>query len=407
MKITCPKCNRSADVDDTFAGKSVKCACGERFIAPIIKENVPDSVQVQEAVTSSPIRKSMECPHCGYVMDAFTLECPRCKVYESAGTQPRQYKQSPQPVTNESPHKTQFRCQQCGEQLPEGALDCPTCSSKVKISDTPISADRIDSSVSERVNLPKAKSPLLLVGSVIGFLVVMIGFAVVYGIRHNPAQGSLQGQVFIVTKGGENIKLGLVTINLYSYDDISSYVTKRKSEYVDLVNKEKQIVDLAKTAKDNARQNSDNASTKSGQALDAYLKLNYDDPNGPMLDAKHNQALDDYTRALEASNSANKSYREAVKQSEDALSGSFFFENLPTPIRITQTDADGKFTLQLPVDGQYVIAAQAQRDVADSTEYYYWMNQVSLDGTPSKSTMLSNNNLSNAHSPDSLIDTVY
>ncbi len=492
MEIICPKCNRSANVDDTFAGKSVKCVCGERFIASSIKESLPKSVQVQEAVTSSPIRKSMECPHCGYVMDAFTVECPRCKIYESAGTKPGQYKQSPQPEKNESPRKTQFRCQQCGEQLPEGALDCPICSPRVKAHEayednTPISPHRpmvsivqsepASSSIGkhcpfcqtpikpgvevmicntcgmphhlecwqenhgcttlgcqsnsaeanpvmdnhntthwanrhnhadERVELPRQRTnwmPAYI--AALCLLLLVIGIALTYVRHHYLSQGSLQGQIFIVTNGRDNIKLGLVTVKLYNYDDISSYLVKRKTEYGELVNKEKQLVDTAKAAANNAKQSADNAEQNENNTLNAYTAAPYDDPNQSSLEAANQQAQDESNQASEAYRSADESYREAINQSKDALAGSFFFENLPTPNQTTQTDADGKFTFEIPENGQYVVAAQAQRDVIDSTEYYYWMIQVSLNGASSKSMMLSNDNLSNAQSPDSLIDTVY
>lgn len=48
----------------------------------------------------------------------------------------------------------------------------------------------------------------------------------------------------------------------------------------------------------------------------------------------------------------------------------------------------------------YVIAAKAQRRVFDSTEEYYWLIWVSLDGQESKQVMLTNKNLMGDDSPD-------
>lgn len=67
----------------------------------------------------------MECPICGYIMDAFTVECPRCKrMGLSPATPISRPDKSPQPASR----PIVVRCQTCGRELPPGAKDCPGCS---------------------------------------------------------------------------------------------------------------------------------------------------------------------------------------------------------------------------------------------------------------------------------------
>jgi hypothetical protein len=85
------------------------------------------------------------------------------------------------------------------------------------------------------------------------------------------------------------------------------------------------------------------------------------------------------------------------------ISGEFFFQDIPSPISNAQTDADGKFTLLIPRDGRFCIAARASRELGEKKETYCWFVWVSLDGDPSKRLVLNNDNLVGAGSPDSAL----
>jgi hypothetical protein len=91
----------------------------------------------------------------------------------------------------------------------------------------------------------------------------------------------------------------------------------------------------------------------------------------------------------------------------DYISGSFYFGLLGSPIQRVETDADGKFVIQVPQSGRFVIAAQAERSVGDNTERYYWLQPVSLDGQQQLTQNLSNNNLTSTTGTSSLIHTAY
>jgi hypothetical protein len=95
-------------------------------------------------------------------------------------------------------------------------------------------------------------------------------------------------------------------------------------------------------------------------------------------------------------------------------SGSFYFSYLRSPISTVETDAEGKFIMNVPKEGSFVIAAKAQRYVGkryvgeigkDVTEHYYWIQPVSLEGQQQRVQNLSNNNLTSTAETSSLIHT--
>jgi hypothetical protein len=68
------------------------------------------------------------------------------------------------------------------------------------------------------------------------------------------------------------------------------------------------------------------------------------------------------------------------------------FNGLPEPLMSSKTDADGKFSMQIPKKGDFALVATAQRQVADQTEKYYWFIRIHPDKKPAMQVMLSNDN---------------
>ena len=90
-------------------------------------------------------------------------------------------------------------------------------------------------------------------------------------------------------------------------------------------------------------------------------------------------------------------------------SGAFNFSLLTSSIQTAESDADGRFRIEVPRTGNFVIAAQAERWVthypAGYTEHYYWLQPVSLDGQQERTQNLSNKNLTSTTGTSSLILT--
>lgn len=204
-------------------------------------------------------------------------------------------------------------------------------------------------------------------------------------------KGQLEGEVFVVTKGGQNYKLGLVATALYSLDTLKPYLDQKKKEADTELARLAPLIESAKAAKDSKE-------TAERAAFEAELHANYSDPNRRPLEAAAEKARSERDAARNA-------YYDLLSERRHFLSGSYYFDALPEPIVTTQTNSDGKFAIEVPTKGQFAIAATAKRSVGDSTEHYYWLTQISLDGAPKKTIMLSNNNLTSEGSSDSLITT--
>jgi hypothetical protein len=204
-------------------------------------------------------------------------------------------------------------------------------------------------------------------------------------------KGDLEGEAFIVTPGGQKYKLGLVPIALYSLDSLKPYLEQKKQQAETEFARLTLLVDPAKSemsAKERARDT----------ALQAFLNTSYSDPNRRSLEAAYHQAKGQCELVARA-------YRFLLDAQSKFVSGAFYFDGLPEPLVTTQTDSDGKFTIEMPIKGNFAIATHAERTIGNSTERYYWLIKVSLDGAAKKAITLSNNNLSSEGSSDSLITT--
>jgi hypothetical protein len=71
---------------------------------------------------------------------------------------------------------------------------------------------------------------------------------------------------------------------------------------------------------------------------------------------------------------------------------STYYKALPAPITTSETDADGRFTLDIPSSGTFVLAAFASRTVGLDTERYSWLVPLEDEG-PEHQVLLSNNNV--------------
>lgn len=192
----------------------------------------------------------------------------------------------------------------------------------------------------------------------------------------------LAGQVFIVTKAHKSVKLGLVSISIYPRDAVQSAI-----ETVDTDLKP----DRDKTGE-----------LKSGvkQAYDAVKQQVLHDAAA----ASYHQ--DRYKPARRARELATDILRlEIVVQNRlNFLLGSIpYFKKLnelPRPVASGKTDAEGKFSVTIPDEGEFAIAAHAERRTPTVTEKYFWLVPAT------DHTDLSNDNLTSATGGASLLHVV-
>ena len=143
------------------------------------------------------------------------------------------------------------------------------------------------------------------------------------------------GQVFVVTKGGENVKLGLVGIHVVG---------------------EKELAGIADLVQRHAATNRANLELLKGLANDVQALVRKAPPEFASPLKRLEEAI------------TRRRLAESMKDSPEVT----LFRMLP-PL-ITKTDADGLFVVQ--ASEKDWLAARGQRRAGDSTENYLWVMQL-------------------------------
>lgn len=282
-------------------------------------------------------------------------------------------------------------------------------------------------------------------------------------------KGKLSGQVFVATKGGENFKLGAVQVSLFAREAIDVLVAGLKAfanakiEQLRLAAEktgEKQAgaalqqaeaalqqaeaalqqagaaLQLAEAIEQQAKAAEQQAKTTEKINWDAYQKtpgvnearIAAEGAKGAAVGAK--AAADAASQALNAARQRVGAAQQGVdaaqqgvggaqqgvgkargrdnsllKQQAFYYSGSFYFSHLQSPIQTAETDADGKFMIEVPRTGKFVIAAKGEHSAGQETEKYYWLQPVSLEGQQQLVQNLTNNDLTSTTGTSSLILT--
>jgi hypothetical protein len=233
-------------------------------------------------------------------------------------------------------------------------------------------------------------------------LVATLPLAIVLGCIgcHHTAQPkliqrNLTGDVFIVTKSAQNVKLGLVEVQVLPYDETKKSIERMKAQ----ANKE--IASLL-PALDAARQalQTAEAQFKAARANEDEARENAGYESSILADASNERVA-----ASRAVSSARNKLIELDKRALNWSSGAMFFAGLPPPIKSVKTDAEGKFSISLDKEA-FALGARATREIGGTVENYYWLISVAFDGQISKRIFLSNDNLASSDSADSLVHVV-
>jgi hypothetical protein len=272
-------------------------------------------------------------------------------------------------------------------------------------------------------------------------------------------RGTLSGQIFVATKGGENFKLGAVRVSLFSRDAMDILLAGLKAFAdakmgllpFDAAKAAEQEAERAEQEAERAEQQAERAeqeteprveqakaTAESAQAkaqsdLEYYRrwglssnsarhaaeasrsaadgwKQAINDAKGAVIAAKRgvDEAKEAVNAAKEAVNAARRRYNDLLYQKDFYYSADFYFSYLQSlePIQTAETDGDGKFAMEIPRTGVFVIAAQGERNVAgQATERYHWLQPVSLEGEQQHTQNLSNSNLTRTTGTSSLVLT--
>ena len=224
--------------------------------------------------------------------------------------------------------------------------------------------------------------------------------------RHETGQGKLDGDVFIVTQGAENLKLGLVEVKVLPYEETKKCIAQTRAQAEGKLAELKPKLEAARKAlaSTQARERAGDAETHA--ALQQMANVGVDEDRFTAASNDFDAAHHRWGVAREAVRAAISAVSELEEQARSWNSGALYFASLPSPVTSVKTDADGKFSIPLDRKATVVLAAYATRRVVDKIENYYWLVTVSLDGQASKRIFLSNDNLATSESKDSLIQVV-
>ena len=189
------------------------------------------------------------------------------------------------------------------------------------------------------------------------------------------------GSVFIVTKGKENIKLGLVQVTAIPEQAVLGHLQR--------------LQDLKR-----ARGDDGDAAKRLSREIELKKRMMDYLPFGAT--AETNRQLREELKQLLAEGFLENDARVLARAADLPISAKkLIFHDLPAAVAVAPTDADGKFTMRLPADTPVVLAAHSSREVGNTTEEYYWLCRFSALNSD-KPILLSNQNLLS----DDLIESV-
>lgn len=179
----------------------------------------------------------------------------------------------------------------------------------------------------------------------------------------------LSGDIFIVTKGRANIKLGLVEVNIFRASEMEPIVEKKNLEKEQFTEKYKEaLIKYEAEAKAITTELEKAVKTDSGKFLEVAGELA--------------RRMTEFKQIYEESNK-KKEYYDSIK---------FYLDGLPSPAYIAKTDSDGRFTIRIK-PGKYGLIANSSREVFNNTEEYNWMIWVTVNKRQDNRVILSNDNL--------------
>ena len=176
------------------------------------------------------------------------VECPKCRARVL--------------VPNKSTPTTNLRrCPDCMREVSKRAAACPHCGAPLTGQPPARSTEPASGRASNPA--PEILAMLVIIAAMVG------GFFAYRFWKDRPLATTLEGEVFIVTKGGQNYKLGLVTVGIEKTDVLKTHLDEEKRDPT--VVEERKAYEAAVVIANAAYDNE--ALRKASEALDTYEDL--------------------------------------------------------------------------------------------------------------------------------------
>jgi hypothetical protein len=212
-------------------------------------------------------------------------------------------------------------------------------------------------------------------------IIILVGVSSLTVVSCKPSMTQVQGDVFIVTRGSQNIKLGLVTVSAIPASAMAAHLDNGKKG-------------LGKAAAE--RLEAIRILTASVTAEAARHREERDRIKESTWENFGNR--DSLLQRAEEEETAAQLLEARVKEIQGSTTEGLYvylfeFSNLPPAVATAKTDADGRFVLTLPRGQGYFFIATAKRRLIDSEEEYRWAVPVKAEDLGKGRVFLSNDNL--------------
>ena len=208
----------------------------------------------------------------------------------------------------------------------------------------------------------------------------------------------VQGQVFIVQNDGQSLKLGLVTISVYSIDVVQQVALDELTEVIADIRSKRSWLESNSINQEikNRLESLDESDLRIYQHIlsrEMIRRFSVDGREGESLLSRKNAyeiiSGGDPGFWLVVPGSQVKDLVDVIEKSGESLERAFEILNeiqeitdsatmrciqkLPQPSKKTKTDADGYFTIAIPQNQPHLLVANATRTVFGKQESYAWI----------------------------------
>jgi hypothetical protein len=201
------------------------------------------------------------------------------------------------------------------------------------------------------------------------------------GFSGDKGATEVNGQVFIVTQGAGNIKLGLVTVTFLTEEQYKIASHDSSGTYQNAINYYNERDSVANNEKNMSLAEKYLNSAKMFEKIQEVMKKDQSKEIASNMEQYNyfKKKSTEYTRFT----TDERAERKALTAWIEIRSGRFH------DVVSDKTDADGRFKVILK-NIKYRVFANATRKVSDSDEEYHWLFEYTPDGKP---LYLSNDNM--------------
>lgn len=206
-------------------------------------------------------------------------------------------------------------------------------------------------------------------------------YIAISALLFNACSSKIEGEAFLVTKGGDSKKLGLVEVQAYKIDDIEGFkktLLAEYSQFIDKIAEDYKFVGLKEKHDERKQLIAEIKEANKKYIKSSFCGIKYCDvilPKELRADFQRRES------SIEIGTSAiilDKAVDLDKKFGLTYLAGRVAEHTKSLEAVKTKTDADGKFSMTLS-SGEYLIAAVGSRNLL--AEDYFWLLRTNKSGT--------------------------